>query len=144
MEESPRERNPELFDLPLIAEQLTDNDFIERQWLKDRIEAELAGSNCRIVLVTGAAGMGKTTLAAWLADQHPEWLRYFIRRGGEADDLNHRHEGGLASFLTNIGLQLAALHPDAFPSLEERVGLEGEIAAGEVAQGGNARAIWVH
>ncbi len=30
-------------------------------------------------------------------------MRYFIRRSGEADGSEHRHEGGLASFMTTIG-----------------------------------------
>jgi WD40 repeat protein len=126
----------DLFDLRLIERQVSGERFVERAWLRDRIKAELADPGCRIVLVTGEPGAGKTNLLASLASHKPGWLRYFIRRIGEAEGDSHRHEGSLSSFLTIVGLQLAARRPDLFPDLNEVLAMEAEQTARRVAESG--------
>lgn len=120
----------DLFDHALIHRLAGGGRFVERAWLRDLITTALDDDACRIVLVTGAPGAGKSTLLAWLAVQEPTWPRYFIRRAAELDSDFHQHEGGLASFLTVIGLQLAALWGDLVPDPELRI--ESYIQADEV------------
>lgn len=134
----------ELFDLPLINEYTADPRFVSRDWLKDRIEAELTDPECRIVLVTGDPGAGKTSLMAWLAAQWPDQPRYFIRRIGEAEAGDaHRHEGSLSSFLTVVGLQLATDRSELFPSIGDLLKLEGIVDIDAVLHGGRATAVLI-
>ena len=108
----------ELFDVAFVEERAASDDYVSRDAIIDDVEAALADPGCRIVALKGKPGAGKTTLMAALALRHPEWPRYFIRRAGEPDiaAANHGgHDGGLASFLTTVGLQLAAVRPDLFP-----------------------------
>lgn len=141
MEQSQRrpDSDPDLFDEALIARFAGDQLHYERGWLKDRIEASLDDPDCRIVLITGDPGAGKTTLMARLAQQRPDWLRYFIRRVDETDSARHyAHEGGLASFLTVTGFQLASLRPSLFPSLGEHNEIVVEAEAETVGPGRQA------
>jgi hypothetical protein len=50
--------------------------FVERPWLAEQIQLNLAEQACRLLLLTVVPGAGKTALMAWLADQHPRWPRY--------------------------------------------------------------------
>jgi hypothetical protein len=76
------------------------------------------------VLLIAEPGIGKSAFLAQLAKDHPEWLRYFIRR----DQRTPLGDVGARSFLMRIGYQLAALHPDLFTqgqvqlSVEQRIG----------------------
>ena len=58
---------------------------------------------------------------AALARDHLNWPRYFIRRAA-GRETSYQHEGGLASFLTVVGLQLAARRRDLFPPAQEVTG----------------------
>ena len=122
----------ELFDDELIAE-LTDAParVIERRRPLDDIMGALNEPDCRIVLLTGAAGSGKTGVLAALAREHPGWPRYFVRRAAERETA-YRHEGGLASFLTVVGLQLSARHRELFPAPQT---VAGEVRVEVVEQG---------
>jgi len=59
----------------------------------------LSDLNYRFVLLTAEPGAGKTSLMASLARQHPDWLRYFIRR----DSQTPLSGGDARSFLLAIG-----------------------------------------
>lgn len=134
----------ELFDSRLVAGRVGDPWFVERVAVRRAIEAHLDDPDCRIVLVDGGPGSGKTTLMAWLADERRDWLRYFIRRSGEplASEA-HRREGDLKSFLLAIGRQLAALRPEIFPGLSELASIVADVNGREVDRTGRAYAILI-
>ena len=88
----------------------TGADFVQRGWLRERIERALADDESRYVLVTGEPGAGKTSLLAGLAATHPDWLRYFVRR----DSRTALAGGDVQSFLLSIGHQLARQRPEVF------------------------------
>ena len=122
----------ELFDEGLIQE-LTGaaGQVVSRDPVLAEITAALAAPGCRIVLLRGAAGAGKTGILAALARRHGDWPRYFIRRAA-GPETAYQHEGGLASFLTVVGLQLLARQPGLFPSM---VTLDEELRVGVVEPG---------
>src|ERR1700736_2578491 len=134
----------ELFDELLISQLAGGSRRVDRVWLTGQVKAHLAGDQCRIVLLTGGPGTGKSAVMAHLAQERPDWPRYFIPRIRETDTDAYRHEGGLASFLTVVGFQLLALHPDAFPAAEDplvdaevdvsRVGPDADVAAIRIAE----------
>src|SRR5437870_3175484 len=74
----------DLFFEEVVASSVDDPDFVSRQWLNDQIVAALDKPNSRYLLLTGEPGAGKTVVAASLARQHSDWLRYFIRRNSWA------------------------------------------------------------
>ena len=99
------------------------------------ITGRLEEPGCRIVLLLGGAGSGKTGVMAELARRHPLWPRYFIRRAAEPETA-YQHEGGLASFLTVAGLQLLARQPELFPTRHEDArALDEVVQIGIVEQG---------
>ncbi|WP_212911486.1 ATP-binding protein [Streptomyces sp. TS71-3] len=87
----------------------TGPDFVERRWLRERIERALAG-DAGYVLVTGEPGAGKTSMLASLARSRPDRLRYFVRR----DSRTALAGGDVQSFLLSIGHQLARHRPELF------------------------------
>lgn len=113
--QAPTDGYGELFDAELI-EKLTGDpgQIVPRDPVLAEITAQLDAPGCRIVLLLGAAGTGKTGVLAELARRNPLWPRYFIRRAAEPETA-YQHEGGLASFLTVVGLQLRARQPELFP-----------------------------
>ena len=95
------------------------------------------------MVLRGDPGTGKTTLMAALALRHPEWPRYFIRRAGERDLAAAKrggHDGGLASFFTTVGLQLAAVRPDLFPE-DPDDDLDVRLLIKHLGPGGSAQAL---
>jgi hypothetical protein len=110
----------DLFNLGLISsyvDKALNPRFVERHWLKQQVEAKLVEPDCRFLLLTAEPGAGKSALMAWLADQHPDWCRYFIRR----DQRTPLGDPGTHSFLLQIGFQLAATYPDAFNQEQLRI-----------------------
>ncbi|TQM78361.1 hypothetical protein FHX81_0627 [Saccharothrix saharensis] len=93
-----------------VVRDRTGADFVRRDWLHERVERALADDESRYALVTGEPGAGKTSLLAGLADAHPDWLRYFVRR----DSRTALAGGDVASFLLSIGHQLARRRPEIF------------------------------
>lgn len=129
----------ELFDKPLIYQLVGGSRRVDRGWLTDQVKAHLDDPQCRIVLLTGGPGAGKSVVMAHLAQERPDWLRYFIRRIGETDTDAYRHEGGLASFLTLVGFQLLALYPEVFPALD--LPLDAEVDVSVVGKGADVKVI---
>jgi tetratricopeptide (TPR) repeat protein len=99
----------------LIQSYVNSPNFISRPWLANRVETAINDPNCRFILLTAEPGAGKTAFAAWLAHQHSEWPRYFIRR----DSQTLLSSGDARSFFFAIGHQLASFYPRLFhPELE--------------------------
>jgi tetratricopeptide (TPR) repeat protein len=120
----------DLFSTALIRSYVSDPHFVERSWLKAQVETALAASDCRFLLLNAEPGAGKTAFVAWLASQHGDWPRYFIRRNSQ-EPLN---SGNDRAFLLATGHQLAAVHPDYEP---ERLAIVVRQRVGEVQAGGS-------
>ncbi len=120
----------DLFFEKLISRLVDSDEYLERNWLEDRLLASLGRSRVRYVLITGEPGAGKSSFAAGLARKNKRWLRYFIRR----DQRSLLGGTGARTFLLQIGYQLAALYPKAFQPqyLEMRI----RNRANRVAAGG--------
>jgi WD40 repeat protein len=104
----------DLFDDQLVQSVLSRPHLVPRPWLERRIDAHLNDPACRIVLVTGEPGAGKSVLLARLAVEWPDSLRYFLRGGG----MQPHRSGDVHSFLESIGHQLAARHPQLFTTAD--------------------------
>lgn len=120
----------DLFAKELIASLVDDRRFVPRQWLVDRVQEHLDGSDARFVLLTGEPGAGKSALMAHLARLHPEAPRYFIRR----DSMTPLRGGDARTFLFALGHQLASLHPSLFEP--QRLEVVIRQRAERVASGG--------
>jgi WD40 repeat protein len=133
----------ELFDVAFVEERAASADYVSRDEITGEVEEALADQSRRIVVLRGDPGTGKTTLMSALALRHPEWPRYFIRRTGERDLAAAKrggHDGGLASFLTTVGLQLAAVRPDLFPE-DPDDDLDIRLLIERLGPGGRAQAL---
>jgi tetratricopeptide (TPR) repeat protein len=84
--------------------------YLLRPWLATRLDEKLTTPSCRFVLITGPPGVGKSAFVAGLAQQHPDWCRYFIRR----DQHRPLAEPSAENFLLMTGLQLTARRPELF------------------------------
>lgn len=91
----------------------------------------------RFVVLTGGPGVGKTAFLAHLAATHPQWPRYFIRRGSR--DL--LRPGDANTFLLTIGGQLATLYPHLFHP--ENLGVVVRQRIGSVDASGEATAVHI-
>lgn len=116
------------FDL-LVRGYVEDNRrFVRRDWLAQRLDTKLAEPAKRFVLLTAEPGAGKSVFMAQLAHDHPEWLRYFIRR----DQREVLADVSGKSLLLRIGYQLAVRHPELFGleairlSVGQKIGEVGE------------------
>lgn len=103
----------------LIKSYVNSPRFIERPWLAKKIETALSDPNCRFMLLTAEPGAGKTAFMAWLASQHPDWPRYFIRRDSQTPSAAATH--ALSSLQSDIRLQHSA------PRFFKHVSLKEEI-----------------
>jgi hypothetical protein len=111
--------------------------FVRRDWLASRVDQKLDEAGTRFVLITSEPGAGKTGFLAQLAHNHPEWLRYFIRRDQRSvlSDVTDK------SLLLRLGYQLAALRPELFTtdalrlSVAQKIGAvvdDGEVIGAEI------------
>lgn len=82
-------------------------DFVGRRWLVEQVGELLDDPDCRLVVITGGLGVGKTAFMARLAAYHTDWPRYFIRR----DSRDLLRPGAANTFLLVVGGQLASLYP---------------------------------
>ena len=120
-------RNEDLFFQEIVSSYVDPRHnprFLRRDWLADEIDNLLKKSDKRFVLLTAEPGFGKSVFMTQLAHDHPEWLRYFLRRDQRevGSDVSSR------SFLLRIGYQLAAQYPELFEkdvlevAIEQRIG----------------------
>ena len=130
-------RVDDLFYEGLIRSYVDAAGFVDRPWLAQRVEEVLADPGCRFLLLTAEPGAGKTAFMARLADQHPGWPRYFIRR----DSQTPLSSGDARSFLFAVGHQLAALHPALFHP--DRLEVVVRQRLGQVQAGGQVVGIQV-
>lgn len=127
----------DLFSTGLIRSYVDNARFVERPWLADVVETNLADPGCRFLLLTGEPGSGKTALVAWLARREAAWPRYFIRR----DSRVPLNSGDARSLLFALGHQFAFLRPTVFHPDKLEVVVRQRV--GEIAPGGRAVAIRV-
>jgi peptide subunit release factor RF-3 len=67
-----------LRDYSLSFNQLYDDNFIQRDHILDEIE-DLASNDCKLIIVEGAEGIGKTTMLLQFAKRHQfDCFTYFI------------------------------------------------------------------
>ncbi len=123
MNVQPNQANAGLFYEDLIRSYVDTPRFVERPWLATRIGAKLADPGCRFLLLTAEPGAGKTGFMAWLAHRHPAWPRYFIRR----DQVSPLGPPSARSLLLQVGLQLAALHPQMFSAKQAEITISQRI-----------------
>jgi hypothetical protein len=131
---------PDLFFGGLVRSYVEENPrFLRRDWLAAQLDENLREAGCRFVLLTAEPGAGKSVFMAQLAHDHPEWLRYFIRR----DQRTPLGDVGVHSFLLRIGYQLAARFPELFTpenltiAVEQRLGTvedKGEAVGAEIGK----------
>ena len=117
-------------------------DFFGREWLVNQVTDLLAKPDCRFIVLTGRAGVGKTAFMAHLAATHPRWPRYFIRR----DSKGLLRPGDAKTFLLTVGGQLATLYPHLFhpENLEVVVRQRiGSVEAGGEAIGARIKELYV-
>jgi hypothetical protein len=130
----------ELFFDTLVSSYVDANKnhrFLRREWLAQGLDRKLAEARHRFVLLSAEPGAGKSVFIAQLAHDHPEWLRYFIRRDQRSvlADVSDR------SLLLRIGYQFAVSHPELFTQEQLNlsvaqhiggVGKAGEVVGAEV------------
>jgi hypothetical protein len=124
----------ELFFGALVRGYVEDNPrrFVRREWLAAQVDEELAKAGKPFVLLTAEPGAGKSAFMAQLAHDHPDWLRYFIRR----DQAEPLADVSARSLLLRIGYQLLARSPELFS--KEQLTLSIKQRIGEVAAQGEA------
>lgn len=113
----------ELFYERLIAGYLDIAEAVERDWLRDKVQAKFKSPACQFVLIIGEPGAGKSSLMCALARQNPDWLRYFIR----SDSTLPLSGGDAASLFFRIGHQFAHRRPDLFDPKLLKIEVEQQI-----------------
>lgn len=121
----------DLFFGSLIRGYVDENPrFLGRDWLMQVLVDRLAEPGKRFVLITAEPSAGKSTFMAQVANAHPRWLRYFIRR----DQRTVLSDVSSKSLLLRLGYQLAASNPGLFQPRQLQLSVEQRI--GEIAGGG--------
>ncbi|MEO6550840.1 MAG: hypothetical protein ABIN94_22750 [Ferruginibacter sp.] len=106
------------------------SSFVGRQWLDEMIFSENLPDGNRIIVVTGPPGIGKSAFMRNLAELHPRFLRYFIRR----DSRELLKPGDAKSFLLAVGYQLASQYPELFTT--QNIAISSNINVGTLHQQG--------
>lgn len=122
-----------LFFSQTVASYTTQNKrFLRRDWLANIVGDQLNKRGISFVLLIGEPGVGKTNFMAQLANDHPNWPRYFIRRNQRTplSDVDAK------SFLMRIGFQLAGCYPELFDNQSEQMRIVVEQQIGTVDEGG--------
>src|SRR3954451_7785335 len=97
-----RQNAKDLFYRDIVRRYVDTPRFMRRDWLAADLDEKLEDASRPIVLLTAAPGSGKSAFVAQLADDHPDWLVVFSRRGQRTP----LERGGVRSFLLRIGVQL--------------------------------------
>ncbi|MDQ3764686.1 MAG: hypothetical protein M3460_25075 [Actinomycetota bacterium] len=126
------EASQDLFFRQTVLRYAQARRFVRRDWLAQEVTAALAHPSCRMLLLTGQPGVGKSGLVAQLAEENPDWLVYFIRR----DQRSPMSAANARAVLLRIGFQLSVLRPELFAADRVRVVVEQRI--GEVVRDGSA------
>jgi hypothetical protein len=127
------QESDDLFFDALVGGYMKNNPrFLRRDWLAEKLDEKLREPGKRFVLLTADPGAGKRAFMAQLAQDHPEWLRYFIRR----DQRSVLSDVSDKSLLVRIGYQLAAVRPELFSQEQLRVSVMQRI--GQVVEQGEA------
>ncbi|HVK26149.1 MAG TPA: hypothetical protein VM677_32735 [Actinokineospora sp.] len=124
----------------VLDQYLDKRPFIRRRWLADAVDRHLDDADCRHVLITAEAGMGKSSLMAWLTTRHRLSPRYFIR----LDSLTPFGSGDATHLLVALGRQLARLCPEAMADRPLRIDVTqtaDRVGAGGRSVGVQARRI---
>ncbi|MGQ0838918.1 hypothetical protein [Actinokineospora sp.] len=124
--------DPELLQASVLDQYLQRRPFVRRRWLAATVDRHLDDDSCRHVLITAEAGMGKSSLMAWLTTWHRLSPRYFIR----LDSLAPFGSGDATTLLVAIGRQLAHLCPEAMTDRPLRIEVTQET--GRVGAGGRS------
>jgi hypothetical protein len=122
------------FRVPLFFEELIKSyvdspRFITRPWLEQEVQSALGNPKNQFILMIAEPSAGKTAFMAWLARQHPDWPRYFIRR----DSSEPLQDPSTRSLLLRVGYQMKALYPKAFETGRLRIAIKmriGKVMAG--------------
>jgi len=114
----------DLFFNSLIEDYLANPRFLRRDWLATEVLKCLDDMSKPFALLTAEPGFGKTAFMAQLAQDHPGWLRYFIRR----DQRETLSGGGARSFLMRLGFQLAEQYPNLFIADDIVLDVEQDVA----------------
>jgi hypothetical protein len=122
----------ELFFRPIVERYVEVPRLVRREWLIGELMARIDDEACRLVMLTGEPGSGKSSIIAQIADRHRDWPVYFLRR----DQRAVLEDPSAKSFLARIGLQLAAAKPELISTDRVEIVVEQEI--GEVGPGGAA------
>jgi tetratricopeptide (TPR) repeat protein len=117
----------DLFFRDIVRSYVETPRFLKRDWLATELQSRLDAADCRFVLLTAEPGAGKSAFMAQLAEDHSDWLRYFIRR----DQRTSMGESSGRSLLLRIGFQLAATKPDLFDLEQIRIEVEQRIGAAQ-------------
>ena len=122
----------DLFFRETVRRYIQARRFVRRDWLAREVTGAMADRSCRMLLLTGQPGAGKSGIVAQLAEEHPDWPVYFIRR----DQRSPLSAASARAVLLRVGFQLAVLRPELFSTEQVRVVVEQRI--GEVMRDGSA------
>ena len=127
--------DPDLFDDAVVRTVLSAPHVVRRPWLEQELNRLLGEPDCRIVLVTGSPGAGKSVLLAGLADAHPASLRYFLRQ----DSIVAHRSNDVHSLLAAVGHQFAGRHPQLIDAAE--LGIKVTQSVEHVASGASVAGV---
>ena len=102
------------------------DDFVRRPALERCLDELRSDQDCRIVLLTGVPGSGKSAFLANLALREPSCLCHFIRR----DHQTRLQSGDAKTLLLNVGKQFSRRYPDIFAT--EQVQINAKVVSRRV------------
>ena len=105
--------------------------MVDRPWLTSALTAALSDPSCRIVLLNGQMGSGKSAFLADWSAQNPDAMLYSIRKNS-----HERNRSGSANDLLSAVIEHFS---SLYPALFESVGLSATIVQriDQIAAGGS-------
>jgi hypothetical protein len=104
--------------------------FVGRKWLIPTIKELFKRPECRILLITGSPGVGKSALLAHLSDDDPGCFNFVLRR----DSIMGLESPDAKSFLLAFGYYLAQIRPALFIENTSQINIEQRV--GQIHRGG--------